>query len=190
LKKARDEGRTIVWVDQSGFYLLPMEVHTWAPCRQTPVLCVPLTHDHLAAIGGLAPDGRLFVQTQDHAYRSPDVVRFLRVLLRKIAGKLLVSWDGTPIHRGQPIKDFLARGAAHRLHLEQLPSYAPELNPVGRLWNYLKRVELGMPRSARVDLGAATWQRALAPQTPRPAGLRCAVRLTCLVFHTNISKWM
>jgi transposase len=142
-KKAADEGRTVVWVDQSGFYLLPMAVRTWAPCGQTPTLQVPLTHDHLAAISGITPDGRLFMQTQDHAYRSPDVVRFLRLLLRKIRGKLLVIWDGAPIHRGQPIKDFLRKGAAKRLHLERLPGYAPELNPDEGIWNNLKRVELG-----------------------------------------------
>jgi transposase len=142
-KKADDEGRTIVWVDQSGFYLLPMAVRTWAPRGHTPILRVPLTHDHLAAIGGLTPDGRLFLQTQRQSYHSSDVVRFLRVLLRKISGKLLLIWDGAPIHRGQPIKEFLARGAARRLHLEQLPGYAPELNPVEGLWNYLKRRELG-----------------------------------------------
>ncbi len=64
-KKATDEGRTIVWVDQSGFYLLPLAVRTWAPCGQTPLLRVPLTHDHLAAISGITPDGRLFMQTQE-----------------------------------------------------------------------------------------------------------------------------
>ncbi len=142
-KKASAEGRTIVWVDHSGFYLLPMAVRTWAPCGQTPVLRVPLTHDHLAAISGITADGRLFMQIQEDAYHSPDVVRFLRVLLRKIAGKLLVIWDGAPIHHGQPIKDFLRRGGARRVHLEQLPGYAPELNPDEGIWNYLKRVELG-----------------------------------------------
>lgn len=119
-----------------------MAVRTWAPCGQTPILRVPLTHDHLSAISGITRDGRLVMQTQDHAYRSPDVVRFLRLLLRKIRGKLLVIWDGAPIHRGQPIKEFLRNGAAKRLHLEQLPGYAPELNPAEGIWNYLKRVEL------------------------------------------------
>lgn len=33
-------------------------------------------------------------------------------------------------------------GAAQRLWLEQLPGYAPELNPDEGIWNYLKRVEL------------------------------------------------
>jgi transposase len=120
-----------------------MAVRTWAPHGHTPLVRVPLTHDHLSAMGGVTPDGRLFLQTQDQAYRSPDVVRFLRVLLRKVRGKLLVIWDGAPIHRGQPVKDFLRAGAAKRLHLERLPGYAPELNPAEGLWNYLKRVELG-----------------------------------------------
>ena len=66
-KKAAEEQRTIVWVDQSGFYLLPMAVRTWAPVGQTPVLRVKLTRDHLAAMSGFTPDGRLVMQMQDHA---------------------------------------------------------------------------------------------------------------------------
>jgi hypothetical protein len=111
-KKAVDEGYTIVWVDESGFYLLPMAVRTWAPRGQTPVLRVQLTHDHLSVISGITLDGRLFLQMQEQAYTAETVVGFLRVLLRKIRGKVLVIWDGSPIHKGQPIKDFLAAGAA------------------------------------------------------------------------------
>jgi hypothetical protein len=88
-KKAAAEGRTVVWVDQLGFYLLPLAVRTWAPCGQTPVLRVPLTHDHLAATNGITPDGRLFMRTQNHAYRSPDVVRFLRCCCARSAAS---SW--------------------------------------------------------------------------------------------------
>lgn len=82
------------------------------------------------------------MQTQDHSYKSPDVVRFLQILLREIPGKLLVIWDGAPIHRAQVIKGFLAKGGARRIHLERLPAYAPELNPQEGVWNLLKRVEL------------------------------------------------
>jgi len=42
-KKARDEGRTIVWIDEAAFYLLPACVRTWAPRGRTPTLRVPLT---------------------------------------------------------------------------------------------------------------------------------------------------
>ena len=74
-------------------------------------------------------------------HRRPDAA--MSMLLRKIRGKILIIWDGSPIHQAQEIKDFLKRRAAKRLHLEQLPGYAPDLNPDEGIWNYLKRVELG-----------------------------------------------
>jgi transposase len=140
--QAKAEGRTIVFVDESGFYLLPMAVRTYAPCGQTPVLRVKLTHDHLSAIGGITSEGRIFMQIQDHSYKGPDVVRFLQILLREIAGKILVIWDGASIHRSKVIQAFLVKGGAKRIRIERLPSYAPELNPQEGVWNLLKRVEL------------------------------------------------
>jgi len=129
-------------VDESAFYLLPGVVRTFAPRGQTPVLRLPLTRDHLSAISGITRDGRLLLRVQARAFKSPDVVAFLRQLLRCLRGKLLVVWDGAPIHRAHPIKDFLAAGAAKRLRLEPLPGYAPELNPDEGIWHYLKHVEL------------------------------------------------
>ena len=73
---------------------------------------------------------------------SQKSVDFLRQLLRRIRSKLLVIGDGAPIHRGQPVKDFLAAGAATRLQREQLPACAPEQNPDEGVRNYLKGVEL------------------------------------------------
>ena len=84
-------------------------------------------------------------------YDVVAVVGFLRVLLRKISGKLVVIWDGSPIHRGHEIKDFLKPGAAKCLHLEHLPGYAADLNPIEGIWNYLKRVELGNVCCANLD---------------------------------------
>ena len=46
-KRALKEGRTIVFCDQSGFYLLPMVVRTYAPVGKTPILKENLTRDHL-----------------------------------------------------------------------------------------------------------------------------------------------
>jgi transposase len=140
--KAQSERRTIVWVDEAGFYLLPGLVRTYAPRGQTPLLWVPCTRDHLSVISGLTHAGRLLLQIRERAFRGPEVVQFLQHLLRQIPGKLLVIWDGAPIHRARPVKDFLAQGAAVRLQLEQLPGYAPDLNPDEGIWHYLKHVEL------------------------------------------------
>jgi transposase len=139
---ARRRGRTLVWGDESGFSLLPGRVRTCAPRGQTPVLRVRLTRDHLSAIGAVTPDDRLPLHTRAHAFKGPDMVRFLQHLLRHPPGELLVRWDGAPIHHARPVKAFLAAGAAARLQLEQLPGYAPDLDPLDQsVWHHLKPVE-------------------------------------------------
>jgi transposase len=129
-------------VDQSGFYLLPTVVRTYAPVGQTPILHEHLTRDHLSVISAISLEGKLYMLEQERSFKSQDVVRFLRHLLGQIPGKLLIIWDGSPIHRGRAVKDFLASGAASRLQLEQLPGYAPDLNPDEGVWKHLKCVEL------------------------------------------------
>ena len=141
-KGALKEGRTILFCDQSGFYLLPMVVRTYAPIGKTPILKENLTRDHLSAMSGITLDGKLYMMEQDRSFKGEDVVRFLKHLMRQIPGKLLVIWDGSPIHRGGAVKDFLAGGAASRIRLEQLPGYAPDLNPDEGVWKHLKCVEL------------------------------------------------
>jgi transposase len=106
------------------------------------MLRAPLTRDHLSAIGAVTMQGRLLLAVQDQALRGPHVVRFLRHLLRQIPGRLLVIWDGAPIHRNQGVQEFLAAEGATRLQIEWLPGYAPDLMPVEGIWQHLKHVEL------------------------------------------------
>jgi transposase len=141
-KRALKEGRTIVFADQSGFYLLPMVVRTYAPVGKTPTLKEKLTRDHLSAMSAITLDGKLFMTFQERSFKGEDAVRFLKHLMRQIPGKLLVVWDGSAIHRGRAVKEFLASGAAPRVQLEQLPGYTPDLNPDEGVWKHLKCVEL------------------------------------------------
>lgn len=131
-----------MFVDEAGFYVLPAVVRTWAPSGKTPVLKAPLLWDHLSVIGAITPGGKLYQQVQERAIRGPDVVRFLKHLLRHVEGKMIVVWDRLPAHRSKKVKRFLRAEGDRRIHLEQLPGYAPDLNPKEGIWNYLKGVEL------------------------------------------------
>jgi DDE superfamily endonuclease len=64
------------------------------------------------------------------------------VQLREVPSRMVIIWDGAPIHPSHVVKALLANGAAERLYLEHLPAYAPELNPDEGLWAHLKGVEL------------------------------------------------
>jgi transposase len=129
-------------MDEAGFRVLAGLVHTYAPRGKTPILHVPFGRDHVSVMGALTLDGMLLTWIQDHSVKGDDVVRCLKHLLARIPGKILLIWDNLPAHRGQAVKDFLASGAAKRLTLQALPSYAPDLNPPEGIWRFLKYVEL------------------------------------------------
>ncbi len=103
---------------------------------------MPLTRDHLSAIGALTTTGRVLLHVQEEAVRGPRVVHFLKHRLRHSPGKRLVIWEGAPTHRSQVVKAVLADGGAERLGLEQWPGCAPALNPVEGSWRHLQRVQL------------------------------------------------
>lgn len=113
-------------------------VRTYAPRGQTPILKEFLSYNHLSLIGAVTPQGRLFLTVYDHSITSKEVVAFLGQLQRMIPGLLL----GLPTHRSKKLKAYLAAGAARRIHLERLPGYAPDLNPMEWVWSYLKMAEL------------------------------------------------
>jgi hypothetical protein len=70
------EGRTIVFADQSGFYLLPMVVRTYAPVGKMPILKEKLTRDHLLkAMSAITLDGKLYMIEQQKAF-SKQTMRY------------------------------------------------------------------------------------------------------------------
>lgn len=131
-----------MFVDEAGFYQLPAAVRTWAPRGETPELRAPLNYDNLSTISGITPAGKLYMRVFEQSISGVEVVKFLRHVLREVLGKLTIVWDGLPAHRGSKVQTFLSEGASQRLRLEQLPSYAPDLNPDEGVWNYLKNVEM------------------------------------------------
>lgn len=141
-KGAQAQQQTIFFIDESGFSPLPSVVRTEAPIGQTPLLHEWWTRAHLSAIRALSPAGKLSCHRQDHAFNSEAVVAFREHLLREVPGRMVIIWDGAPIHRSHTSREFLINGASQRIPLERLPAYAPELNPDEGVWQQLQGVEL------------------------------------------------
>lgn len=93
-------------------------------------------------MSGITLAGHLATLTRTRTLTGLDSIGFLRQLHAYFGCKLLVIWDGTPIHRSQAVKEFLADGWAHKIHVERFPAYAPDLNPDEGVWQQLKHVEL------------------------------------------------
>jgi transposase len=140
-EKARRERRALVFVDESGFYLLPGVVKTYAPEGRTPIVDEWQTRDHLSVMGGVTSQGKVYSLVRPTSLNGLHTIEFLVHLGRLGADRLLVIWDGSPIHRRAEVKAFIAE-AGDAIHVEPLPPYAPDLNPVEWLWRQMKEVEL------------------------------------------------
>lgn len=141
-KGALSKGQMPVFIDESGFYLLPAKVRTYAPCGLRPELRVCHTHAHLGVMSGLTPAGDLFSLTRARSLRSLDTIAFVAHLLGRLRCRLLLIWDRINIHRSQEVQAFLASLPTGAVQVEELPACAPELNPQEGIWHLLKDVEL------------------------------------------------
>jgi transposase len=141
-RRARRERRVLVLEDESGFYLLPGVVRTYAPEAHTPVLRETQTRDHLSVMGGMTPEGKLYTMVRQQSLNGLHIIEFL-VHLGHVAGqRLLVIWDGSPIHRRAEVNEFVSETRG-KVWLEALPGYAPDLNPWDEGgWHHLKDVEM------------------------------------------------
>ena len=115
LKKARKERRTLVFEDESGFYLLPGLVRTYAPAGKTPVIREKATRDHLSVMGGMTPEGRVYTLVRQESLNGLHCIEFLKHLQAVAASRLLVVWDGSPIHRRVAVREFAAASKGRRL---------------------------------------------------------------------------
>jgi transposase len=144
-KKGRDDRKSIVLIDESGFMLQPVVRHTWAPKGQTPIHYSWDRHDRLSVIVGItiAPYRRrlgLYFQVYDHNIRFEEVITFLYVLHRHLRRKLIVVMDRYSAHR-KAVR-LLQESGVDWLEVEWLPAYAPELNPTEMVWNHVKYADL------------------------------------------------
>ena len=139
-KKAKNEGRTIVFIDESGLSQRPHRCRTWAPRGQTPVLQYHFNWKTLSAMAGVTW-WNFYFRLFPGAIRSPQIIEFLRHLLRHIP-RQAADRLGRPARSSQPRGVGLRTAAARTLWLEFLPAYAPELNPVEYLWSHWKQHEL------------------------------------------------
>jgi transposase len=141
-QQARHERRTLVFVDESGFYLLPGVVKTYSPEGRTPIITAKLTRDHLSVMGGMTPLGKVYTLARQDSLNGLHSIEFLMHLQRVAGERLLVIWDGSPIHRRTEVQEFVAQTRG-QIRLEPLPGYAPDLNPWDEgAWHHLKHVEM------------------------------------------------
>ena len=104
------------------------------------ILC-SYKRDRMSALAALSVSAKrkrmgMYVRFQQENFRSADVAKFLRPLLRHLRKHVILLWDRGSVHKGSAMAEL--RRAHPRLHIEWFPGYAPELNPVEFIWKDFK----------------------------------------------------
>lgn len=144
LRESWQRDATLIFLDEAGFMLTPTSRRTLAPRGQTPVLPTWQRHDRLSVIscvtlGVQATQPQLYFELMPEGLNvtATDIVAFLDDLRRELPGPWTVIWDRHNIHsRSRLVKEWLA--GQQGVVLEDLPGYAPALNPDEMVWAWLK----------------------------------------------------
>ena len=142
-----------MFLDESGFLLIPNVRKTWSPVGCTPHLRHSYRREKLSTISGLTVSPHrcrlgLYVQFHCRNVTGGQVVGFLRHLLRHVRGPVVLLWDGGKIHKRADVAAFIRRHP--RLQVHPFPGYAPDLNPVEFVWTKAKHA---LSNTAHEDLG-------------------------------------
>jgi transposase len=138
-------GCRIAFIDESGVLMAPLVRRSWAPRGHQPTQYQRGrgTHEKVSIAAAIWLDlsradiGLFFKTLPDEYFDSYYSACFLEALLKSIEGTIITIWDGGNMHRGDPIRAIEA-AYPNRIAFERLPPYAPTLNPVELLWNWLK----------------------------------------------------
>lgn len=132
-----EENYTLVFMDESGFNTTPHVAKTWAPIGITPTFRHPFIWYKISAISAVTSKGQLFFRLyKKKSVKDVDIVNFMRQMLNKIEGNIILYLDGLPQHKSRKVKKFLKKH--DRLAMRRLPAYSPDMNPDEGVWSYIK----------------------------------------------------
>lgn len=121
----------------------PVVRRSWAPKGCTPVLMQRArAYQKVSMIAAVTVTSRYmrmglyFSLHSNRNLKTPQVIRFLKSLIRHIRGPIIIVWDRLRAHKARDIERFIHDHG--RVMIRFFPAYAPELNPTEYLWAYLK----------------------------------------------------
>lgn len=135
-------GGWICFEDEAGAWLNGPVRRTWGKAGHTPVLRMSgKRNDKISMVAwvcfkeGVEPR-LIYAIKPSGGYTKKDFPRFFGLLHRRLDGPVTVVWDNYSSHISKHVKQYAQQ--QDWLTIVQMPSYAPELNPVELLWAHAK----------------------------------------------------
>ena len=114
--------------DEFGFSFQESLATTWARIGKRPVFRrVSKKRRALSTAVALTLSGKIYKRHFEGSIKSENLIETLEHVQRKIPGKIILIWDRASIHLSKLTKAYLQDHP--EILIEELPAYAPELNP-------------------------------------------------------------
>lgn len=134
---ARRTGAVIFFVDEASVRSDAHRGTTWGKIGETPVVEDSGDRFSLRLISAVSPRGDLRFAAFEGSMTGARFVEFIEKLRKDVKRPLIIIADNASYHRSQPLKDYVASSQG-QVVVENLPRYAPELNPDEQVWNHAK----------------------------------------------------
>jgi hypothetical protein len=169
----RVAARSSAWIcfaDECGQTLKAHKATTWAPRGVTPVVKVTAKGTVRVSVAGLCcyrpgERSRLIYRTltyrgrkgEPKGFREPELIRLLDAAHQQLRAPIVLVWDRLSLHKTPAMRSAIAARPWLRVYL--LPAYAPELNPVEKVWSTMKGGLANLAARTANDLATAVKNR-------------------------------
>lgn len=136
----KDPGWEVFTADETRIILEALTRRAWLKKGQRTVVKVKRTKEYQNYLGFLNQKS-FKCHVYELAWQNQgEIIKAFERFLKKYPHKrICVIWDNASFHRGVKIRQELRKGGLWaRVHLASLPPYAPDLNPIERVWKWTK----------------------------------------------------
>lgn len=135
-----DDNWQVFTADQTGLQLEAEIRRAWLQKGQRTVVKTERTRKRQNYLGFLNQKTGKCQVYETQRGNQEETIRILTRLATKYPQKLIcIIWDNAGWHKGKKLREKLKKGQPlEKVHLINLPPYAPETNPIEHVWEYAK----------------------------------------------------
>lgn len=127
--------------DETRIMLEAITKRAWLKKGEKTIIKVQRSNEYQSYIGLLnQKNGKCHLYELDWQNQE-EIIKALKKFLRNYPNKrICIIWDNARFHKGKLIRENLKKGnSLERLHLINLPPYAPDENPTEHIWKEAKQ---------------------------------------------------
>ena len=187
LRRAKERKALLLFGDEASFPQWGTLTYTWARRGQQPKVKTCGKRKGSKVFGLLDSfTGHFFYQGQDGRLHSAAYMTFLTRVLAQTTQPIILMQDGAKYHTSAETKAFFAQQTA-RLQIVQLPTYAPDYNPIEKLWKKIKQQDTHLHSFPTFEALTEQVEQALLKFTNAPEEILALCSLPTALAQAAIS---